>query len=96
MAQTPDKDFFDRADKHIFLSNDQVKECSPGEVSASMMYATARFNAWLTASGYASADQMRANKDKNIQYFMDEYRQMLEINFNQYIENMDSYLGRKK
>ncbi len=44
MQNTDDK-FYERADAHIHLSNDQISGyVAKGKVSASMMYATARFN----------------------------------------------------
>lgn len=44
--QEVDDEFYQRADAHIHLSNDQISETiGAGKVSASTMYATARFNA---------------------------------------------------
>lgn len=89
-----DDRFFDRADAHIRLSNEQLQETGSGKVSASMMYATARFNAWLTACGFEDAESMRALRAENIDYFVAEYRKMLEENFDDYINNLDRYMGR--
>jgi len=51
MKEVDDK-FYERADAHIHLCNDQIsKDISKGKVSASTMYATARFNAWISACG---------------------------------------------
>ena len=49
MINDPDDKFFERADAHIHLSNDQLKDIEHGRVSASMMFALARFNAWVNA-----------------------------------------------
>lgn len=87
MQKEADKDFFNRADAHIHLSNDQVKHAAPGQVSASMMFATARFNSWLTALGFESGADMKAHREENIEYFVAEYRKMLE-------QNMDEYIAR--
>ena len=46
MADLDDK-CYERADAHITLSNDQLSDIGRGKVSASMMYAVARFNAWV-------------------------------------------------
>lgn len=43
-----DTKFFERADAHIHLSNAQLADINPDKVSASMMYATARFNAYMS------------------------------------------------
>ena len=48
-----------------------------GEVSASLMYATARFNAWVTACGFHGAEEMQATRQQTIDYFVEQYRAML-------------------
>ena len=77
MAKNVDDKFYDRADAHIHLSNDQLKEIGSGKVSASTMYALARFNAWVSAGGFNSAKEMSAEREKTIEYFSTEYRKML-------------------
>ena len=89
---TPDQPFFDRADAHIRLSNEQTLDESAGKVSASMLFASARFAAWLTARGYNSADEMKAHRDESIEYFVKEYRAMLVDNMDDYIENFEDYM----
>ncbi|WP_438970286.1 DUF3144 domain-containing protein [Methylophaga sp.] len=92
-----DETFFERADAHIYLSNEQISDSiSRGKVSASMMYSTARFNAWLSACGFDSAEEMSEHKQEVIDYFMAEYRKMLEENINDYIENYEPYMTPAK
>lgn len=91
MANVDDK-FYDRADAHIHLSNEQASEIGRGKVSASMMYATARFNAWLTATGFESGKQMADAKDETIAYFVEQYKTMLDENLSDYIKNFESYM----
>jgi len=93
MNKDLDEKFFERADVHISVSNEQLKDITPGKVSASMMYATSRFNAWWTACGFSSASDMAARRDENIDYFMQEYRLMLEENMDDYIKNFDKYIA---
>ena len=95
MAQQVDDKFYERADAHIDLSNDQLDDIGSGEVSASMMYAVARFNAWVTACGFHTSDEMVAAREETIQYFMAEYRKMLEENLDDYIANFDKYMARR-
>ncbi len=63
----------------------------PGKVSASMMYATARFNAWVSACGFASAGEMSGARAQTVEYFVTQFRQMLEENLDDYIENFQRY-----
>lgn len=88
-----DDDFFIRADAHIHLSNSQISEkIGPGKVSASFMYSVARFNAWVSACGWESGKDMAAAKKKTLDYFVNEYRKMLEENLDDYIANFDMYM----
>jgi hypothetical protein len=88
-----DPKFYERADSHIQLSNDQLRvEPSRGKVNASMMYASARFNAYVTAWAASSADQMAADREKIITYFLEQYRLMLEEHVDDHISNFSSYI----
>ena len=90
-----DSEFYDRADAHISLSNEQLSEqVSPGEVSASFMYTAARFNAWLSACGFASGEEMAAAREETIDYFVSEYRKMLEEHLDEYITDFDKLMGK--
>ena len=93
--QQLDYKFYDRADAHIHLSNDQLADSTAGKVSASMMYGTARFNAWISASGFNSGEEMAAKREETLEYFVTGYRQMLEANLDEYIGNFDSYMKAK-
>jgi hypothetical protein len=91
-----DDGFYQRADEHIDLSNAQLKTVEGrGKVSSSMMYATARFNAWVSACGHASGSDLAAMKAETIQYFCDEYRKALEAHLDDYVENFERYMRPK-
>lgn len=93
MSEEIDESFYTRADAHIELSNQQIHEnVDSDKVTLSMMYATARFNAWLSATSYNSAQELKKAKAEQMKYFMNEYRQMLEENFEDYIENFELYM----
>ncbi len=91
-----DDNFFERADEHINLSNDQLQSETKGKVSASMMYGTARFNAWVRATGWKNGEEMKIAKDTTIDYFVTEYRKMLSENLDDYIDNFDKYMQPEK
>ena len=91
--QKIDDEFYDRADAHIHLANDQISEkIGRGKVSASFMYGLARFNAWVSACGWESGEELAEAKKETIEYFVTEYRKMLEENVSDYIANFDSYM----
>ena len=91
-----DPKFFERADAHIRLSNEQLSDISRGKVSASMMFAAARFNAWVSACGFDAGSDMAKAKDETLEYFVTEYRKMLEENLDDYIKNFDECIKTKK
>jgi hypothetical protein len=86
-----DADFYLRADAVISLANEQVALVSRGKVSASCMYATARFNAWVSACDFDSSAEMLAAKDETVEYFVEQFRSMLKENYDDYIKNFESY-----
>ncbi len=91
-----DKEFYEMADAYIALANKQGKNINPGKVSATILYAAARFNIFLTASGADSAIDFASKKENILDYFMAEYKKMLEEHFADYQNNFEKYLGKKK
>lgn len=57
-----DKEFYEMADAYIALANKQSKNTEQGKVSATFLYAAARFNIFLVATGATSADDFAAKK----------------------------------
>jgi len=92
MPEDLDDNFYSRADAHIHLSNEQMKEIGRGKVSASMLYSTARFNSWVSACGFSTAKEMADARETTIEYFVTEYRKMLEENLDDYIANFARYM----
>ena len=91
-----DEKFYERADAHINLSNNQLKETGLIKVNDSMMYALVRFNAWVSANGFDSAQEMSDARDGIIEYFTAQYRTMLEENVDNYIANFDKFMDMGK
>jgi hypothetical protein len=91
-----DKEFYEMADAFIALANKQSKNINQGKVSATFLYAAARFNIFLVASGADSANEFASKKENVFDYFMTEYKKMLEEHFADYKENFEKYIGKKK
>ena len=96
MSDSKEKDpqFYDRADSFIHLANEHGNNTSRGKVSASFMYGMSRFNAWVSACGFESAEQMRKAKQESIEYFVSQYKAMLEENYDDYAENFAKYMQK--
>ena len=92
MPADVDPEFYDRADAHTNLSNDQMAQVARGKVSASMLYGTTRFNAWVSATGFESSEEMKQAREETIKYFVAEYEKMLAENLDDYIEHFDKYM----
>jgi len=87
-----DPEFYNRADAVIHLANEQLEHVGRGKVSASCMYATARFNSWVTATGFNSAEEMQEARAEAIDYFVVQYKAMLEENYQDYVDNFSTYM----
>lgn len=96
MSTDTDDTFYNRADAFIRLANDQLEQVSRGQVSASCLYAASRFNAWVSACGFESSAEMLAAKDETMEYFVEQFRAMLQENLDDYIKDFDNYMRPAK
>lgn len=92
-SENEDPTFYDRADGHIMLANQQTEEVDAGAVSASLMFASARYGAWLAASGFESGEEMKADRAEHVAYFVEQFKMMVEDNLDDYIENFEMMMG---
>jgi hypothetical protein len=89
------KEFYNRADQHIKLANEQItNDVEPGEVSSSLMYAQTRFNAWIAARNFDTSTSMLQAKGEIMDYFVKEYTKMLEQNLDNYIDNFSEHMSK--
>ena len=97
MSQATDQAFYDRADAHIDLANQQIESLQDlGKVSASLTFGASRFNAWMSARSFKSGEEMAAAREELLKYFCEQYRMMLEDNLDDHIAHFEQYmLGRK-
>ena len=89
--EAPNDAFWERADAVINLANQQTESAGSEDVSGSLLYASARFNAFLIAAQAGDADVLRTGKEDAVDYFTEQYRQLLLDNLDDYIENFDEY-----
>ena len=87
----PGPEFFERVNAIIDLANQQCKDAPPSHVSASLLYAVARYNAFVVASAAKDVEEMKANRQEAIDYYPDQYTKMLIENLDEYIEHFDEY-----
>lgn len=85
-------EFWQRVDGVINYANDQCDGSSPSEVGASTLFAAARFNAFLLAKSTGSAQNMTAEKERAVEYFVGQFREMMTVNIDDFIANFDKYM----
>lgn len=89
---TPGPEFWQRVDAVINLVNDQVQGSSPPEVGASALFASARFNAFILARSTGTAENMKAERERALDYFTAQFREMMVANIDNFIENYDQFM----
>lgn len=72
--------FFDRADRFLAVANALLDGASPGQISASMLFATARFNAFVAQKQGLPPGEL---DEGTIAYFVKEYETVLRENLKQ-------------
>ena len=88
MSDIPrDKEFYELTDAHIALANTRMGKVKPAKVSATLLFAAARFNAFVFSVSAENKAQMLLEKESAIAYFMQEYEKNLR-------ENIDEHLAR--
>ena len=88
---TPSPEFWSRADEVIAIANKQCTDSTSGKVSASLLYAAARFCSYNVASLADDVDEMKKDKEEAIKYFLGQFEKMLIENIDDYIENFEKY-----
>ena len=97
--------FFDRADQFIKLANEfcrpeKGKMIEPadirGQVGAAMLFASARFNTWVSANTFKNGQEMHEAKEQVMSYLIQQFQAMLEDNYDEYCEQFDNYLRFRK
>jgi len=82
MGDVSEDIFFDLADTFIELANQHSKRLPVESISAAMMYAASRYNAFLAVS---EAPVDRLEPDTAADYYSLQYRKMFEDNLSEYV-----------
>ena len=85
MDQDNDKVMYDYADRFIDLANEIAKSDRSGTVGVAMRFAAARYSAYEASM---RTNNLAEEKDKQLQDFADDFRNMLEYNIEDYIETL--------
>ncbi|MGI9318536.1 MAG: DUF3144 domain-containing protein [bacterium] len=86
------EEFWKLADSFINLANEHYEKDGDGKVGYALLYAAARFNAFIVASTAGDQAELAAEKDPATDYFTEQYRKMFSENLEDYQSNFDQYL----
>lgn len=93
MSDIPrDKEFYKLADAQLALANTHMGEVKPSKVSATLLFAAARFNAFVIATSAENKAQFLLEKEAAIAYFMQEYEKNLRENIDEHLSRYDEHV----
>ncbi len=84
MTDTTVLDIKKLADEFIALANERLDDNSREVVSNALMYATARFSAYLVASMSEDMDDFQRDSEAGLTYFTNQFREMFVQNLADY------------
>lgn len=91
--QNSDEDkFWEMVDGFIALANQKTDDADPSMVSAALLQATARFNAFVVASSSLDRKEFAEEMDPATQYLTGQYRSLLREHLDDYHENFKVYM----
>ncbi|MFC1844012.1 DUF3144 domain-containing protein [Thermodesulfobacteriota bacterium] len=83
MDQNDEKMIYDYADKFINLANEISKSDRSGNVGVAIRFAAARYSAFEAST---RTNNLAEEKDKQLQDFANAFKDMLEMNIEDYIK----------
>lgn len=86
------KKFRALADSFINLANEHYQQDGDGKIGYAMLYAAARFNAFIVATTAGDVKDLTNEKDQATDFFSEQYRKMFKENIEDYLENFDTYI----
>ena len=84
MDDLQNRQFRKLADTHIDVANKHCDLYEPPMVNSSMLFAAARFSAFVVAHKTGSLESYDEQTEKALDYYSDEFRRMLEENLSDY------------
>lgn len=82
--EATEREFRRVADAFIDVANEQIHSVPRENVGMALLFAAARFNAFVVASHCKTLDRYETDRETAVEFFSKEYLRMLE-------ENLDDY-----
>lgn len=87
MSSKTDDNYYKRADAMINLANEQCNDITPTKVNLSLMFASARFSAFIASTLAHDVNELTRDKEDAIKYFTEQFSNMLIENLDENIKN---------
>ncbi|MDO3381422.1 DUF3144 domain-containing protein [Gilvimarinus algae] len=93
MTDKDDNDlYWDLVDEFIERANSRCETADPGMVSAALLQAAARFNAFVVASSSVDRSEFTEEIEPSLRYLTNQYRDFLKEHLEDYRENYKVYM----
>ncbi|WP_111641536.1 DUF3144 domain-containing protein [Marinimicrobium alkaliphilum] len=92
MTDESDKVFWNQVDAFIEQANQACEAQEPSAVSAALLQAAARFNAFVVAASSIDRKEYIVEMEPSLNYLTDNYRQLLRDNLEDYREHYKIYI----
>ncbi len=76
---------YDLANQFINLANQMAEKDKSGNVGTAIRFAASRFNAFEASH---QTDDLAKDREEIIENFTNDFRKMMEVNVNQYIDHI--------
>ncbi len=86
------EEFWRMADAFIHLANEQCEGVEREKVSSAMVYAAARFNAFIVASNAYNEKEFNEQRQEATEFFNNQFENMLAENLDDYSDNYKQYM----
>ncbi|WP_323814027.1 DUF3144 domain-containing protein [Cellvibrio sp. NN19] len=97
MSNKSDDDlFWELVEKYIDQANDDCETADPGIVSAALMNAAARFNAYVVAQSSLDKNEFAEDVEGTTNYLTGRYRDFLKEHMDDYRENYTTLIGNRE
>lgn len=91
-ADNQENKIWDLIDQLVDVANESCdKGLNPGEVHQALMYASARWGAFIVAANSEDRSEFREDVLDSQKFYLDQFRQLLKDNFEEYDENFKVY-----
>jgi hypothetical protein len=97
MSDKNDEDlFWNLVEAFIEQANEASEEADPGIVSAALMNAAARFNAYVVAQSSLDKNEFAEDVEGTTNYLSGRYRDFLKEHMEDYRENYTTLIGNRE